>query len=371
MRKLLGFLLSISIVSGCSTTTNIQADNESIDAFKANKEFVNENLTEKQKEVVYKYAPIIFQQTNTTKGGKPMTWDIVTACDFDGDLIGKNNEESLKSGKYDLPAVLYYALIETKTHYFITYSSFHPLDWSPSTPAIPYNWHENDMENLQVVVKKATESDVERPLILSTQAHTRTDVSATNGVSSNKFKVSKYPIRLLTEDLVDNGTHAGIFIESGGHGIHNMTEQDKLFSQIVPPKLKEGFTLIPSKGNFDLYNNNDSKNTFRYQLRSTHDLYWKSYVTGQNMGQGKLVDGSFDYKDELVNYKKLPRFFDSDRLSGPAKRDAGILPFAFSFSLMSNDLGVIFFNPAKKYKNELKIVGDWSNEYVYNPYLKR
>jgi hypothetical protein len=63
------------MVSGCSTTTNIQADNESIDAFKANKEFVNETLTETQKEVVYKYAPIIFQQTNTSKGGKPMTWD--------------------------------------------------------------------------------------------------------------------------------------------------------------------------------------------------------------------------------------------------------------------------------------------------------
>lgn len=369
MRKLLSSLLAVTIISGCSISTNIEPELDQYNTFKSNKEFSNEILTEEQKEIVFKYAPVIFQKTNAVRGGKPENWDFITACDFDGDLIGKDNEENLRSGMYNLPAVLYYALTETKTHYFITYSSFHPLDWSPSTPAIPYNWHENDMENLQVVVKKQSGMDQERILILSTQAHTRTYISAENGVSSGKFKIEKTPIRRLTENLVDNGTHPGIFIESGGHGIHNMTKQDKEFSQVFPPKLKEGFTFIPSKEGFDFYEKN--KTTFKYQLRPTHDLFWKAYVTNQNIGQGKLIDGSFDYKDELVNYKNLPRFFDSDRLSGPAKKDAGILPFAFSFSLTANDLGVIFFNPAKKYKDQLKIAGDWSNEYIYNPYLKK
>ncbi len=327
-----------------------------------------EELTDKQKEVVFKYAPVFFQETN--KKANPEHWDFITSFDFDGDLQGNNNEESIKANKHPLPATVYYSLLETETHYFITYSSFHPLDWDTAPAFIPFTWHENDMENIQVVVRKADGKLSERVILLSAQAHLDTEIStiSDSGISSNNIKISTQNFRPLTESLEDNGTHCGLFVESGGHGIYSMTSKKSKFSNLHQPTLHEGFTFIPTKNEIpDIYS--DSNKIYHYQLKSTYNSFWTDYKNNIHIGDGKLMDGKFSYKDEIGNYPNLPRHFDSDRLSGPGKRDSGILPFAFSYSLNSNDLGSIFFNPAKKYNETLKIKGKWSKNYTYNPYM--
>ncbi|MFN8672340.1 MAG: hypothetical protein U0457_09735 [Candidatus Sericytochromatia bacterium] len=373
LKKVLVSLLLTSALLNFSCATNEKhTDVDTLEIYKSkNTRLADENLTSEQKNVVYKYAPIIFQETNVKENVEKRTnWDFVTAADFDNDLIGNNNEESLRSGKFKLPANVYFALVETKTHYFITYSLFHPLDWSTSSPAIPYNWHENDMENLQVVVKKATAKDYEKVILLSTQAHLNTEVYPTgdSGVTGGEKQLDMPFVKLLGDNADGGGTHAGVYVEWGGHGIYNMDKKRDKFTNAKKLKLKEGFTFMPSRSNTPDYYQ-DGKSEYMYQLKPIHDTFWKYYVEKTNMGDGKLLDGTFDYADELVNYKNLPRHFDSNRVSGPGKTDAGILSFAISYSLSAKDLGVLFFNPAKKYANTLKISGDFSKEYVYNPYI--
>ena len=67
------------------------------------------------------YAPVIRQ-------GVVSDQDYITAVDFDGDWIGNNNWENQPTG--DLSAYVYYSVIESKRHWFIFYSLFHPRDYT-------------------------------------------------------------------------------------------------------------------------------------------------------------------------------------------------------------------------------------------------
>lgn len=355
MKKILSIIFSLSIFA-CNSNINISSADIS-NKVSISSTFVQENLSDKQKQIVVNYAPVIYQATR--KKSRSPKWDFITSFDFDGDLKGNNNEESLTKGNYPLKATVYYAIIESETHYFITYSFFHPLDWSIYPSFVPFSWHENDMENIQIVVQKENE----KAIILSAQAHLSTEVSV--DYYSKIFSGDK---KIEHDDIKYIGKNPSVYVESGGHGIYNVLSKSKEFKTLNPPTLKEGLVFSPN--NFESGEDyQDNKNEYKYILKSTHDNFWRNYLLKENIGNGKLFDGVFDYKDELVNYKSLPRFFDSDRLSGINKHDSGILPFAFSFSLTSDDLGVLFFNPAKKYFNDLDIRENWSKNYLYNPYI--
>jgi hypothetical protein len=366
MKKIfISALLSFNL-AGCYTLKNSDFSDHSYAPV------TDEILSPEQNEAVHKYAPVIFQETN--KKANPEHWDFITSIDFDGDLQSNNNEKSIKSNKNPLPATVYYSLVESETHYFIVYSLFHPLDWDTVPDFIPFTWHENDMENIQVVIRKKTAKLPESVVLLATQAHIDTQLSSASGSdisSSEKIKLTRQKVSLLSDNLTGNGTHTGLYVESGGHGIYNMNSNTARFASLQPPQLKEGFTFIPASATDntpDTYSKNTG--TYRYQLKSSYDNFWANYVNKTNMGNGKLMDGYFNYKDELVDCHNIPRHFDSSRLSGPGKFDSGILPFAFSYNLNASDLGVIFFNPARKYSETLKISGEWSKKYLYNPYVR-
>ena len=105
-----------------------------------------------------------------------------------------------------------------------------------------------------------------------------------------------------------------------------------------------------------------------YQLDSITLKLWPLLRGGELTGDGKLLDGSFPYKDDLVDIKEVPRFYDADRFSGPLGSDRGISPFALDFYFDRGTLGALFFNPARRYQESLKIAGDWSIEYIDYPF---
>ncbi|HJQ69536.1 MAG TPA: hypothetical protein VKA70_11210 [Blastocatellia bacterium] len=47
-----------------------------------------------------------------------------------------------------------------------------------------------------------------------------------------------------------------------------------------------------------------------------------------------------------------------------------ISPFALDFSFKRGTLGALFFNPAKRYADRLKIAEPWSREYVNYPFAR-
>lgn len=96
-------------------------------------------------DLAYHHAPIHYQDTDSTN----YPAEYITAVDYDYDMISNNNWDNLTQG--NLSAKVYYSVVESCSHYFITYNFFHPRDWVDT----PFDGeHENDLEGVLFVVRK-------------------------------------------------------------------------------------------------------------------------------------------------------------------------------------------------------------------------
>lgn len=101
-------------------------------------------------EIALRWAPIHYQDVDTTGshalGGKS---DYITRYDFDGNLNGRDNWDNAGT---NTDAAVYYSVLETGTHYYLTYLFFHPRDWIDH----PFfeTEHENDGEGVLEIVEK-------------------------------------------------------------------------------------------------------------------------------------------------------------------------------------------------------------------------
>lgn len=101
-------------------------------------------------DLALRWAPIHYQDVDPTGshslGGRS---DYITKVDFDGDLNGRNNWDnaSVVSASY-----AYYSVVETSSHWYLTYLFFHPRDWVDH----PFfdGEHENDGEGVLLAVEK-------------------------------------------------------------------------------------------------------------------------------------------------------------------------------------------------------------------------
>ncbi|MBM3746631.1 MAG: hypothetical protein FJW34_12615, partial [Acidobacteria bacterium] len=92
-----------------------------------------------------RYAPFLAQET----WFQPKS-DMPARFDFDGDWHGDNNWETLEEGSSQ--AYVYYAAMETETHWFLIYNVFHPRDYSDR--CVIGTCHENDNEGIILTVRK-------------------------------------------------------------------------------------------------------------------------------------------------------------------------------------------------------------------------
>ncbi|MBO0801363.1 MAG: hypothetical protein J2P31_21295, partial [Blastocatellia bacterium] len=127
------------------------------------------------RQIAWFHAPILFQDTevrgesadegNGASIDQPVQrrGDFITRFDFDGDWNGLNNwEDWAKRPPADFRkdvmarAYLYYSVVETETHYFISYCAYHAQDREPRCSDA--ECHENDLEGGLHVVKKGPEN---------------------------------------------------------------------------------------------------------------------------------------------------------------------------------------------------------------------
>lgn len=77
------------------------------------------------KSLALRWAPVHYQDTDVTGDhGLSGKGDYLTAINFDGDWSGTNNWNNLAS--HAAAAHGYYSVVETGTHWFVTYAFFHP-----------------------------------------------------------------------------------------------------------------------------------------------------------------------------------------------------------------------------------------------------
>jgi hypothetical protein len=104
-------------------------------------------------ELALRWAPIHYQDVDATGshalGGRS---DYITKVDYDGDLNGRNNWDRAGNADVSLAAHVYYSVVETGSHWYLTYFFFHPRDWVDH----PFfeTEHENDGEGLLLAVEK-------------------------------------------------------------------------------------------------------------------------------------------------------------------------------------------------------------------------
>ncbi|GAA5022638.1 hypothetical protein GCM10011506_00510 [Marivirga lumbricoides] len=103
--------------------------------------------------LAYRWAPIHHQDVDATgtysEGGKS---DYITAINYDGDWNAENNWNNVPNST--LSAHCYYSVVETNTHWFLTYAFFHPRDWTDIFFLYYLDQHENDLEGIVLAVRK-------------------------------------------------------------------------------------------------------------------------------------------------------------------------------------------------------------------------
>ena len=175
------------------------------------------------------WAPVISQDIDADKTRA----EYITRFDYDDNWCGNDNWDNLYD--YDLPAYVYYWVIETETHYFIGYAFFHPRDWSSATPGYVSRWieHENDLEGILLTIQKSSDSTYRYGKFVSmvTVAHsdfwsyTEQDTPSSsdwyNLVAPSHSVTDGYEdIDADIDFVVDNfGFHPVVFVQSEGHGV--------------------------------------------------------------------------------------------------------------------------------------------------------
>lgn len=159
--------------------------------------------------LVEHYAPFIAQETWFNSKA-----DSIARFDYDGDFRGDNNWENLDKGSSQ--AYVYYAVMETGTHWFLHYNFFHPRDYSDT--CLVGSCHENDNEGLILAVRKdgARFGKLE---VMETLAH--------NLLFSyiSDLRIEERAQEINGEIAYNAGSHPIVFIEAGGHGVASATDR--------------------------------------------------------------------------------------------------------------------------------------------------
>ena len=104
-------------------------------------------------ELALRWAPIHRQDVDVT-GSHALSGrsDYLTRIDLDGDWNGRNNWDRAGQTGASFAAHAYYSVLETSTHWYLTYLFYHPRDWTDTA------WfeteHENDGEGILLAVER-------------------------------------------------------------------------------------------------------------------------------------------------------------------------------------------------------------------------
>lgn len=285
------------------------------------------------------YAPVVFQETRSA------VLDAIGRFDFDGDWRGDNNWRN--AYLHDHPGYVYYSVIESTRHYFITYAFYHARDYTgrPYEGFAPKTEHENDMEGCTVTIEKDG-SEFGQPILLETLAHDvffKYDNRAARRVSAGAMRLDG------AMTFVDE--RPAVYIEAEGHGVKVASAAMVADSGQFPGMVYRytGQASVPR-------NNRDGFVT--YDLVSIEDTLWARRFD---------VGSTFCCADSYLMPGGRPEAFGS-AFNGPIGGCAAKPPWGWDQANDAVGKGDWFRDPLRTYATQLSIAG-FSGTYVHNPYL--
>ncbi|MFN8007028.1 MAG: hypothetical protein U0V70_08410 [Terriglobia bacterium] len=297
------------------------------------------------------YAPVIYQESHS------VVLDSITRFDFDGDWNGANNWRN--AYLYDLPGYVYYAVIESTQHYFITYAFYHVRDYTarPFEGFAPKTEHENDMEGCTLTIEKDG-TRWGKPLLLETLAHDHFyiyDNPHSKRASPGQAPVDGAIVFLKQEDATHHRQPA-LAIEAEGHGVKAASEEVTAENYQHPGMIYRfagrGAELPQSKNDPDV----------SYDLISIEETLWakRNEVGGSTLycctdsyavPKGESVQIGCSFNGPIGSCSAKPPWGWDQADDGPIKK------------------GDWFRDPLFSYNQQVRIEG-LRGSYLYNPYLQ-
>ena len=288
------------------------------------------------------YAPVLYQDT-----GRDPRADYLAAVDYDGNWDAADNWENLDD--YALAGTVYYALTETKTHYFLFYGFYHPRRSG--------TFLDNDSESL--------ENDLSGALLAIRKDGTPTGrLELLETVSDGQF----YPysndeaVRPGTESLgggfpVSENGGPRIYLASRSHGA--VVRAPAVFGEFLGEdggdfRGGDGVVYVYTGHGEEPEDANDRE--VGYELVPLLDTVW-----ARRDLVGELLAGSFRLSEDC----ELAAAFAGDDYAG-----GGPVPWVWD-DIDDEDVaaGEWFLNPAKAVGSHIAFPAPYSRQYVYNPYL--
>lgn len=301
------------------------------------------------------WAPFIAQET----WFQPKS-DYIARFDLDGDWSGENNWDNADVGSSQ--AYVYYAVMETATHWFLIYNIFHPRDYSDK--CVAGTCHENDNEGLILTVRKDG-SAFGRLEAMETLAHNNVySHTADPSIQAGAHNIDG-PIELVDE------SHPAVFIEAGGHGVYGSSGPHSRY-------VVDTDTFTASPGVTYLYTGLAERPEHPDDRRVGYELLpiWDHWWVRAHEGSGR-EDRSFDayYRYEPVgNRPRAPYPEIAGSFWGRAQSANKAKPFWGWHDNRTRKKGVLAtgqwaLDPAYSVSQNLRFGEPVSTAYTFNPYL--
>lgn len=236
--------------------------------------------------------------------------DVPARFDFDNDWHGDNNWDGMEAGSSQ--AYVYYAAMETASHWFLIYNVFHPRDYSDK--CVVGTCHENDNEGLILTVRKDG-SEFGKLEVMETLAHN----NVYSFVTDNRIRKGAHNIDGAVELYANS--HPVAFIESGGHGIYGSTSSHSGYD-FKADKFKAGagmtfiykgvaerprggadrlvgYELLPIYNHWWLKSNDEA-----WKDRTFDEYYVYQPFAGRPAGTGRKMGGTFYGRKQSSNKAK-------------------------------------------------------------------
>jgi len=326
--------------------------------------------------LAYRWAPIIIQDTAGNWNA-----DLIGKIDYDGDWRSNNNWNNLPSA--GIAPYIYYNVLETSTHWFIHYHTYHPRDWNNvffGTCGPDPDCHENDTENLLVMVQKDG-STYGRFRMLQTRAHNDffqyalANDGVGNGTGPSAEDIDNDAERgftLFTDTSVGiTDPRPAVYIESKGHGICEWWDNNGPFcthgDDAVPGD--DGVMYYPSENATPSVPPNPEGGEWSnfksaYNLISLWDDVW---VLRSCLGNNMTFDIPFTYADVTGNGSPfIGKAMDGDDHAD----DAATMWWAQSDDNNNLAAGDWTFDPAVTVVRQLTFAEPVDATYAFNPFFR-
>jgi len=325
----------------------------------------------REREIAGRFAPVFYQALGDNKRA-----DYFTNFDFDGDWRGDNNWVHTNDRRFPMKAYVYYAAVETATHYFIHYAVFHGRDYKGGERAgailselmregakragkrDPTGIaeesalaHENDLEGcLIVVAKNGSDLDRAKPVFVETLRHNT--IAKYSAVETSPQDAKSF----RTEEQ-----RPLLYVEPKGHGIEAFTGENQTAGKEVLT-----YRIAAQAGNSE----EPAGNSVGYELLPLATTLWPRSLGGINSTYAEV----YDFGEVTIKLQSGEAKIQLQKIGIAFAGKVGGINMArppwgwFDRSNREGTLGVWFFDPATTIKRDFHLDEGFSTSYLRLPF---